>query len=98
MSEFIVDGNYEGYVYVGNAKGNFEDDNGEMRPYYNMYVISPVSKFTSEDYSASGWKAEKKKCVSDTIWQDLVPGMQVKLFFDDKKRVVMAAIDGEIKN
>ena len=38
-------------------------------------------------------KAEKKKCISADVWQDLEPGNRVKLFFDDKKRVVMAALD-----
>lgn len=40
-----------------------------------------------------GMKAEKKKCLSPEIWNGLEPGDRVKLFFDDKKRVVMAALD-----
>lgn len=91
--EFIVDGNYTGYVYVGHAVGNFDNDKGEKQPYYNMYVISPVSSFTSEDYSAVGFKAEKKKCVSADVFANLTIGDKVKLFFDDKQRVIMAAID-----
>ncbi len=69
-------------------------EKGDKRPYYNMYVLSPVSDFESEDYQASGFKAEKKKCESPEVWKDLEPGNRVKLFFDDKKRVVMAALDG----
>lgn len=79
--EFIVDGEYQGYVFVGYALGNFEADGGEKRPYYNMYVISPVSSYQSEDYQAFGFKAEKKKCVSPEVWKDLKPGNRVKLFF-----------------
>ncbi len=93
MSEFIVDGDYQGYVYVGHAQGNFETDKKEMQPYFNMYVISPVSTYQSEDYQAFGFKAEKKKCISAEVWKDFDPGNRVKLFFDDKKRVVMAALD-----
>lgn len=92
--EFTVSMDYEGYVYVGCAQGNFENDKGEKQAYYNMYVLSPVSSYVSEDYQASGMKAEKKKCISAEVWQDLEPGTRVKLFFDDKKRVVMAALDG----
>ena len=93
-TEFIVGNDYGGYVFVGWAQGNFEADNGEKKPYYSIYVLSPVSDYESEDYQASGFKAEKKKCVSPEVWKDLDFGSRVKLFFDDKKRVVMAALDG----
>ena len=91
--EFIVGSEYQGYVFVGCAQGNFNSDDGDKRPYYQMFVISPVSSYTSDDYQASGFKAEKKKCVSPDIWAGLEPGDRVKLFFDDKSRVVMAALD-----
>lgn len=94
MSDFIVSDEYQGYIYVGNAKGRFDIDlpegGTEKRPYFNMYVLSPVSSFKSEDYEGSGWKAEKLKCVGADVWKDLHPGDRVKLFFDDKKRVQMA--------
>ena len=96
--EFIVDPAYTGYVFVGCAMGRFEVDlpNGqgkEKRPYYNMYVMAPVSDFVSDDYQAFGMKAEKKKCVSPDVWKDLKLGCRVRLFFDDKKTVIMAALD-----
>ena len=94
MSGFKVDMEYQGYVFLGCAQGRFESDNkGEKRPYYNMYVFSPVSTYTSEDYQAFGFKAEKKKCLSPDVWQGLNPGDRVKLFFDDKGRVQAAALD-----
>lgn len=52
-TEFIVSSEYQGYVYVGHALGLFEaEDNGQtvMKPYYNMYVLSPVSTYRSENY------------------------------------------------
>ena len=95
MDDFIVSGSYNGYVYIGNAQGNFQPDGGgEKRPYFNMYVLSPVSGFQSEDYMAFGFKAEKLKCIGPEVWQGLEIGEQVKLFFDDKKRVQMAASEG----
>ena len=92
--EFVVDAGYEGYVFLGWAKGQFESQNGNMMPYYNMYVLSPVSSFSSDNYQAFGMKAEKKKCLNDSVWADLKPGDRVKLFFDDKSRIVMVALDG----
>ena len=94
MSGFKVDTEYRGYVFLGWAQGRFDPDkNGEKRPYYNMFVFSPVSTYTSEDYAAFGFKAEKKKCLNADVWQGLNPGDRVKLFFDDKGRVQAAALD-----
>ena len=93
-SDFIVDMSYPGYVFIGWAAGQFEPENGNgKRPYYNMFVLSPVSTYSSEDYQAFGLKAEKKKCLSRDVWNGLAPGDRVKLFFDDKGRVQMAALD-----
>lgn len=91
--EIIIDSSYKGYVFFGWAAGRFLTDKGEMQPYFNMYVLSPVSMFQSEDYQAFGMKAEKKKCLDASVWKDLKLGDRVKLFFDDKKRVVMCALD-----
>ena len=91
--EFIVDTGYQGYVFLSRAQGMFETQGGQKRPYYNMYVFSPVSSYESEDYRAFGLKAEKKKCVSSGVWEGFNPGDKVKLFFDDKGRVIAAALD-----
>ena len=91
--EFMVSTGYQGYVFVGWAAGQFENDKGEKTPYANMFVLSPVSTYESEDYKAYGMKAEKKKCLSSQVWEGLEIGSRVKLFFDDKQRVVMAALD-----
>ena len=84
----------EGYIFVGWAAGQFENDKGVMQPYANMYVISPVSDYVSDDYKAEGYKAEKLKCVSPEVWKDLEPGEKVQLFFDSKKRVALATSEG----
>lgn len=93
MQEIRIDPFYPGYVFLGWASGMFETDNGRKRSYYNMYVLSPVSGYSSEDYRASGFKAEKKKCVSDSVWEGFQPGDRVKLYFDDKGRVQDAVLD-----
>lgn len=90
---FTVDSSYQGYVFLGWAAGFFETQRGEMQPYFTMYVLSPVSSYVSENYEAYGYKAEKKKCVSAEVWSGFNPGDRVKLFFDDKQRVQMAALD-----
>jgi len=88
-----LDTEYQGYVFLGWASGRFEPTPGEKRAYYNMFVFSPVSTYESEDYKASGFKAEKKKCISPDVWNGLKPGDKVKLFFDDKGRIIEAALD-----
>lgn len=94
--EFSISSEYAGYVFMGWAAGKFDADTDagtEKKPYFNLYVISPVSAYESDDYQARGFKAEKKKCISADIWKDFEPGDRIKLFFDDKKRVVLAALD-----
>ena len=91
--DFIVSNEYQGYVYVGHAQGNFVNDKGEKQSFCNIFVVSPVSTYQSEDFQAYGFKAEKLKCASSDVWKDLDPGTRVKLFFDNKQRVVMAVID-----
>ncbi len=93
MGEFVISGSYSGYVFMGCALGKFETREGKMRDFYNMYVISPVSDFKSEDYSAYGFKAEKKSCVNASVWNGLQPGDRVILYFDDKGRVIQSALD-----
>lgn len=89
MDDFIVSKETTGYVYVGHVQGQFEVEGGEKRPYFNIYVISPVSSYKSEDYDGYGFKAEKIKCISASVWANLAIGEQVNLFFDDKHRVQM---------
>lgn len=94
--EMKIDPAYRGYVFLGWASGLFDAETKtgtEKRPYYNMYVFSPVSDFRSDEYEASGFKAEKKKCVNPDVWRSLTPGDKVRLFFDDKGRVIESALD-----
>ena len=99
MDDFVVDAKFQGYVYLGHAEGLFETDQVEMvngvavkgkRPYFTMYVISPVTSWTSENYRGFGFKADKKKCISADVWKDLTVGDKVQLYFDDRLRVITA--------
>ena len=80
------------WVVTGWAEGQMEtereDDKGQkvivMQPYYQLFVISPVSSY----------KAEKLRCVSNAVWKDLKPLEVVNLYFDEKKRVSLAASTG----
>ncbi len=91
--EFLVQTSYPGYVFVGWAAGRFENKEKEKTPYSNMFVLSPASTYESEDFKAFGLKAEKKKCLSSEVWKDLEIGSRVRLFFDDKQRVILAELD-----
>ena len=83
------------WVVTGWAEGQMEtereDDKGQkvivMQP-------SPVSSYKSDNYSANGMKAEKLRCVSNAVWKDLKPLEVVNLYFDEKKRVSLAASTG----
>ena len=100
MEDFIVSGNYDGYVYVGHAQGNSEQEREDpvtkqkvavKVPYCNVYILQPCSTYVSEDYAAWGMKAVQYKCLNRQCLESLVPGEQVNLFFDEKKRVQLVA-------
>lgn len=88
------------WVVTGWAQGQMEtdrtDDKGNpvMQPYYQLFVLSPVSSYKSDNYYANGLKAEKLRCVSNAVWKDLTPLEVVNLYFDEKKRVLLAASTG----
>ena len=88
------------WVVTGWAEGQMEtdrtDDRGNpvMQPYYQLFVLSPVSSYKSDNYNANGLKAEKLRCVSNAVWKDLTPLAVVHLYFDEKKRVSLAASTG----
>ena len=85
------------YIFVGCAHGQFEtEDTHEKRPFANMFVLSPVGSYESEDYHADGYKAEKLKCLSPNVWKDLSIGEKCSLYFTDKRVVALATSRGEI--
>ena len=88
------------YIFVGCAEGRFEiqdgPDRGKKREFASMYVISPVSDFTSDDFHAKGFKAEKFSCISPDVWKDLTPGEMCTLYFNDRKTVALATSLGNM--
>ena len=102
MSEYSFKENE--YLVVGWAQGLMdteeEDANGKkvnvQRPYYQLFVLSPVSSYKSDTYQAAGLKAQKLRCASDAVWKNINPMEVCSLFFDEKKRVAMAVSTGEV--
>lgn len=84
------------YIFVGCAEGQFETEKHEKRAYANMYVLTPVSTYESEDYRAKGFKAEKLSCLSPAVWKDLTPGELCSLYFTDKRVVALATSLGNM--
>lgn len=75
-----------------------EDENKrkytEMQSYYHLFVLSPVSSYKSDSYRATGLKAAKLSCASNAVWKDLKPMEVVNLYFNDRKKVSLAASTG----
>ena len=57
---FVVEADYQGYVFLGWAAGKFETERKEKRPYYNMFVLSPVSDYFLENYEARDTRRRKR--------------------------------------
>jgi len=88
------------YIYVGCAEGRFEiqdgPNKGKYQNYFNMFMISPVSDFVSDDYKATGFKAEKFGAASADVWKDLSIGEKCQVYFNDKNKIVLATSLGDI--
>ena len=90
------------WIVVGWAEGTMaverEDENKrkytEMQSYYHLFVLSPVSSYKSDSYRATGLKAAKLSCASNAVWKDLKPMEVVNLYFNDRKKVSLAASTG----
>lgn len=92
--------NMKEYIFTGWAKGRFDaQDNrtGETfkKNYFNAYLISPVSDYKSEDYEASGFKAEKYSCLSAEVWKGLSPGEVVNVYFGEKEVIALMTSTGK---
>ena len=89
------------WVVTGWAEGQMEtereDDKGQkvivMQPYYQLFVISPVAPPNLTTHRAQRERL-KLRCVSNAVWKDLKPLEVVNLYFDEKKRVSLAASTG----
>lgn len=88
------------FIFVGSAEGQFEiqdgPNKGKKQAYCNLWAIYPVSDFESPDYHAVGFRAEKFKCTDPSVFKNLTPGELCKLYFNDKKVVVLAASEGQM--
>lgn len=100
MSEYSFKENE--YLVVGWAQGYLETDEKDERgapvkkPYAQLFVLSPVSSFKSENYQACGLKAQKIKCISPAVWANINPMEVCNLFFDEKQRCAMAVSTGVV--
>lgn len=85
----------EAFIFVGSANGSFTTEDGRQQEYCNMYVLSTFGE-TRDNYHPYGFKAEKLKCSSPTVYDDLDAGTEVELFFDSRQRVSYAKATGRM--
>ena len=74
-------------VFVGFNFGQFQNDQGQMQDYCNVFVLEDFTGQESKDYHFGGQKAMKYGCVSPDVFKDIKPGTRVRCFFDSKKKV-----------
>ncbi len=81
-------------VFVGYNFGQFQNDEGRMQDYCNVFMLEDFGGQESNDYHFAGHKAVKYGCVSPDVFKDIKVGMKVRCFFDSKKKVsYMVAVD-----
>ena len=74
-------------VFVGYNFGQFQNDEGRMQDYCNVFMLEDFGGQESNDYHFAGQKAMKYGCVSPDVFKDIKVGMKVRCFFDSKKKV-----------
>lgn len=74
-------------TFVGYGYGRFQNDEGRMQDYCNVFVLEDFSGQESGDYHFGGQKAVKYGCVSPDVFAGIEPGSRVRCFFDSRKKV-----------
>lgn len=74
-------------TFVGFNYGRFQNDEGRMQDYCNVFMLEAFGGEENNDYHFSGQKAVKYGCVSPDVFKDIKVGMKVKCFFDSKKKI-----------
>ena len=77
----------EEMIFVGYNYGRFQNDDGDMQDYCNVFVLEDFAGTESKDYRFSGQKAMKYGCISPDIFKDIKIGSTVKVFFNGKKKI-----------
>ena len=74
-------------TFVGYSYGRFQNDQGRMQDYCNVFVLEDFSGTESDDYHFVGQKAVKYGCVSASVFEGIELGARVMCFFDSRKKV-----------
>lgn len=74
-------------IFVGYNFGRFENGDGDMQDYCNVFVLEPFNGTENKDYHFAGQKAVKYGCISPDVWKGIEIGAKVRMFFDSKKKV-----------
>ncbi|MCI2056874.1 MAG: hypothetical protein LKJ86_06980 [Oscillibacter sp.] len=74
-------------TYVGFNFGRFENDDGKMQDYCNVFMLEDFNGTESNDYHFGGQKAVKYGCLSPDLFKDIQPGTRVQCYFNGKNKV-----------
>jgi len=77
----------EEMIFVGYNYGRFENDEGRMQDYCNVFVLEGFAGEESKDYHYSGQKAMKYGCLNPDVFKDIKIGSKVRGFFNGKKKI-----------
>lgn len=67
-------------TFVGFNYGRFQNDEGRMQDYCNVFMLEAFGGEENNDYHFSGQKAVKYGCVSPDVFKDIKVGTKVAGF------------------
>lgn len=74
-------------VFIGYGYGRFENNQGQMQDYCNVFMLEDFNGTQNADYHFGGQKAVKYRCVNPKVWGDITVGTRVMVSFDSKQRI-----------
>lgn len=74
-------------IYIGYNFGRFQNDQGNMQDYCNVFMIAEHAGQESADYHFGGQKCLKVKCASPEVFKDIQPGTRVQCFFNVHRQI-----------
>lgn len=83
-------------VFVGYGYGRFENQQGMMQDYCNVFMLEDFNGSENADYHFGGQKAVKYRCVGRKVFAGISVGTRVMVSFDSKQRIsYMVPVPGQ---
>ena len=91
-----MDKSMEEKIFVGYGFGRFQNDQGVMQSYCNVFMLEDFNGTENDDYHFGGKKAVKYRCEKPEIFANIEFGATVQCYFNSKNMIsYMVPVDNK---